>query len=104
LGIRDRCRRTDELRAAAIERADTSQPPKEIRDVASKYTAIRVQFVDDDELKIFEQLRPFRMVRQDAFVKHVRITQDDVPSRTDGGACVLRRVAVVRVDADFSLQ
>ena len=99
-GIGDRRRRADELRIRSVVPADALQPPQHVGEVAAEHAAIRVQLVDDDELEVLEQLRPARMVRQDARVHHVGIAEHDVRARADGAARVLRRVAVVGVDAD----
>ena len=50
--------------------------------------------------QVLEQLRPARMVRQDARVQHVGIAEHDVRAGADGAARILRRVAVVGVHAD----
>ena len=68
--------------------------------MAAKHAAIRVELVDDDEIEVLEQLRPSRMVRQDARMHHVGIAEHDVRAGADGAAGVLRRIAVVGVDAD----
>ena len=68
--------------------------------MAAEDAAIRVQFIEDDELQIFEKPRPLRVVRQDAFVKHVGIAEHDVSARTDRRARILRRIAVVGINAD----
>ena len=59
-----------------------------------------MQFIEDDELQILEKTTPLRVVRQHAFVKHVGIAENDVSSRTDRRAGILRRVAIVSIDAD----
>src|SRR2546421_7264218 len=78
LWIRDCRGRADELRLAAVELADAREPPEEIREMTAKHAAIRVQFVNHDELQILEQLRPLRVVREDALVQHVRVAEDNV--------------------------
>ncbi len=70
--------------------------------MAAEDAAIGVQLVDDDESQILEELRPARMVRQDPRVHHVGIAQHDVRARADRAPRVLRRVAVVREDADVA--
>ena len=80
--------------------ADALQPAQHVRQVAAEHAAIRVQLVDDDEVEVLEQLRPSRMVREDARVHHVGIAEDDVRARANGAARILRRVAVVGVHAD----
>ena len=70
--------------------------------MAAEHAAIRVQLVDDDELEVLEELRPSRMVRQDARVQHVGVAQHDVRARAHRTARVLRRVAVIGEDADVA--
>jgi hypothetical protein len=59
-----------------------------------------MQFVDDDEPQVLEQLCPLRVVRQDPRMEHVGVAQHDVCARPNGAPRVLRRVAVVGEDAD----
>ena len=81
--------------------ADTAKPPEHVAQVAAEHAAIRVQFVDDDVAEILEELRPARMVRQDARVQHVGVAEHQVRPRADGAARILRRVTVVREHANL---
>ncbi len=99
--IGDRRRRADEDRIRAVVPADALQPPEDVRQMAAEHAAIGVQLVDDDELQVLEQLRPARMVRQDARVQHVGIAEHDVRLAANRAARVRRRVAVVGEDADL---
>ena len=54
-----------------------------------------------DVAQVLEQLRPARMVRQDARVHHVRVAEHEVRARANRPARVLRRVAVVGEHADL---
>jgi hypothetical protein len=58
-----------------------------------------MQFVHHDVTQILEQLRPFRVVRQNTGVKHIRICQHDVRPLPDRPPRILRRIAVVREGA-----
>ena len=69
--------------------------------MAAEHAAIGVQLVDDDVAQVLEQLRPPRMVRQDARVDHVGIAEHDVRARADRPPRILRRVAVVGEHADL---
>ena len=69
--------------------------------MAAEHAAIGVQLVDDDVAQVLEQLRPARMVRQDARVHHVGIAEHEMRARADRPAGVLRRIAVVGEDADL---
>ena len=69
--------------------------------MAAEDAAIRVQLVDDDVAQVLEQLRPARMVRQDARVQHVGIAEHDVRARANRAARILRRIAVVGEHADL---
>ena len=80
--------------------ADAAQAAKHVAEMASEDASIRMQFVDHDIAEIFKQLRPFRMVRQDARVHHVGVAEDEVRARANGAPGVLGRVAVVGEDAD----
>ena len=81
--------------------ADPTQPPQHIAEVAPEDAAIGVQLVDDDVAQVLEELRPPRMVRKDPRVHHVGVAEDDMCARANAAPRVLRRIAVVREDADF---
>ena len=68
--------------------------------MAAEHAAIRVQLVDHDEPQVLEELRPARMVRQDARVQHVGIAEHDVRRAANRPPRVRRRVAVVGEHAD----
>src|SRR5205085_4131232 len=96
--VRDRRGGADERRIRSVVAADALQPPQDVAEMAAEDAAIRVQLVDDDELQVFEELRPARMVRQDAGVHHIGITQNDMGTRADRPSCILGRIAVVGED------
>ena len=100
LGVRDRGRRANKDRVRAVMPADPAQPPQHVTKVTSEHAPIRMQLVDDDVSQILEQFGPARVVRQDPGVQHVGIAEDDVRPRANAAPRVLRRVAVVREDAD----
>jgi hypothetical protein len=83
--------------------ADATQPPQHVGEMTPEHATIGVQFVDDDEAQVLEQLRPARMVRQDAGVHHVGVAEHDVRAAADRASCILRRVAVVGEDADLEI-
>ena len=99
--IGDRRRRAEKHRIRPVVPADPPQPPQHVAEMAAEDAAIGVQLVDDHVAQVLEQLRPPRMVRQDARVHHVRIAEHEVRARADRPPRVLRRVAVVREDADL---
>ncbi len=68
--------------------------------MAAEHAPIRVQLVDDDEPQVLEEARPFRMVRQDPRVQHVRVGEDHLRAGADGSPGVLWRVAIVGEDAE----
>ena len=68
--------------------------------MAAKDAPIRMQFVDDDITQVLEQLRPPRVVRQDAGVQHVGIGQHQMCPPSHRAPRVLRGVAVVGVGAN----
>src|SRR5436309_1622391 len=87
--------------SALVETTARTMPSQHVAEMTPEDAAIRVQLVDDDVSKILEQLRPSRMVRQDARVQHVGIAQDEMRARPDRPPSVLRRVAVVGEHADL---
>ena len=99
--VGDRRRRAEEHRIRSVVPADAAQPPQHVAQVAAEHAAIGVQLVDDDVAEVLEELRPARMVRQDARVHHVGIAQHEVRARADRAPRILRRVAVVGEDADL---
>ena len=99
-GIGDRRGAADELRLRAIEFGDAAQAPQNVGQMAAEDAAVGVQFVQDDVAQIFEEARPFGVVRQDAGVQHVWIREDDVAAFADGFAGVAGRVAIVGEDAE----
>ena len=60
-----------------------------------------MQFVNDDVAQILESLGPLRVVRQQAGVEHVRVSQHQLGPFANGAAGVLRRVAVVSKGLDI---
>ena len=100
--VGNRRRRAEKDRVRSVVPADAAQPPQHVAQVAAEDAAIGVQLVDDDVAQVFEQLRPARMVRQDARVHHVGIAEHEVGARPDRAAGVLRRIAVVGEDADLA--
>src|SRR6185295_936552 len=72
------CRCTDKLRPAAVKRTDPCQPAEHICDMAAKHAAIGMQLVNNDEFQILHQPSPFRVMRQNAFMEHVRIGENKV--------------------------
>ena len=81
--------------------ADPLEAPEDVRQVAPEDAAIGVQLVDDDEAQVLEQLRPARVVRQDARMQHVGIAEHHVGTGPDRASRVLRRVTVVREHANL---
>ena len=102
--VGDRRRRTDEDRIRAVVAAHPPQAAQDVGQVAAEDAAIGVELVDDDEFQVFEQLRPARMVRQDARMHHVGIAEHHVRLAADGAARVRRRIAVVGGDADLDVR
>ena len=96
-------RRADERGIRSVVLADAPHPPQDVGQVAAKYAAIRVQLVDHDIPEVLEELRPPRMVREDARMDHVRVAEDHVRASANGAPGILRRIAVVREDADLEL-
>src|SRR6185369_17956170 len=74
---------------------DAFKSPEYIRQMASEYAAIRVQFVDHDVAEVFEQPHPFCMVRQDPGMQHVGICQDDVSALANCPSSVAWSVTVI---------
>ena len=76
--------------------AQAQQPADDVRNVAAEDAPIGVQLVDHDDTQLLEELEPFRVMRKDRRVEHVRVRHDDLAGRSDGGADRCRRVAVIR--------
>ena len=74
--------------------------------MAAKDAPVGMKLVDDHVPQVLEQLRPPGMVRQDARVQHVRVTQHEMRASTDRAARILRRVSVIgtRTDRHMLLQ
>ena len=82
---------------------DASKPAEHVRQMAAEDAAIGMELVDDDVPEVLEQLRPSRMVRQDARMNHVRVREHHVRPSANRPTRILRRIAVVREDADTRL-
>ena len=94
--VGDGRRRHDELRRAAVVAADALEPAQDVGEMAAEDAPVRVQLVDHHVAEVLEELRPLRVVRQDARVQHVGIGQHEVRASAHRAPRVLRRVAVVR--------
>ena len=68
--------------------------------MAAKHSPIRVQLIQHDKFEVLEQPGPFRVMREDAFVEHIGIAEDDMATRAYGRARVLWRIAVVGIDTN----
>ena len=82
--------------------ANTVESSQDVREMASKDPSIRVQFVDDDELQILQQLGPLGVVRQDPGVQHVGIAENDMRATPNRTARILRRIPIVGMDANLA--
>ena len=63
-------------------RADASQAPEHLGDIAAEHAAQHMQFVDDDVPKTLEVGAPIGVHRQHAHVQHFRIGEQNVCVRT----------------------
>ena len=79
----------------------TAKPPQHVTEMTAEDPAVRVQLVDDHVPQVLEQLRPARMVRQDARVHHVGIAEHKMRAPANRPPRILRRVAVVGERADL---
>ena len=98
--VPDRGRTAHDHRMRAVVSADTQQTAKNVGDVATEQAAVRVQLVYDDDLELFEELKPLRVVGQDRGMKHVGVGHNDLAGRSNGGTDGVRGIPVVggRVD------
>ena len=94
-GVGDRRAREQELRLAAVERADAPQPAQDERDVRAEHAAIGVRLVDHDVRQVRQHVGPAPVVRQHADVQHVGIREDRIGEAPHEVALLARRVAVV---------
>ena len=99
--VRDSRRRAEKHRVRPVVPAYPAQAAEHVAQMAAEHAAIRVQFIDDHVSQVLEQLRPARMVRQDARVHHVGVAEHEVRARADGPPGILRRIAVVGEHADL---
>ena len=93
--IGDGRRAADDLGRRFVEGAHPQQPAEDVRDMAAKDTAIVVQLVNDDVAQVLEEALPFRVMRQDTGVEHVRVADDDMPGQPHRSPGAAGRIAVV---------
>jgi hypothetical protein len=87
-GVADGGRAADEPGPAAVEPADSIDPPDQIGQVAAVDAPVGVEFVDDDVAQVLQELDPLGMVGKDAGVHHIGIADNYLP----GLAALLRRL------------
>lgn len=92
--VGDGRRTEDEHGVRAVEATHAPQPPHHVRHVRTEHATIGVRLVDHDVLQALEELRPLRVMRQHALMKHVRIGNDDIATGAHGLAGVTGCVAV----------
>ncbi|NTW36862.1 MAG: hypothetical protein HGB17_12170 [Syntrophobacteraceae bacterium] len=78
LGIGDGCREKDELRGTSVMTANPLKPSKYLSDVAAKYSAICVQFIDHYEAQSLPEGFPLAVKRKQSIMEHVRVRQEDM--------------------------
>ena len=100
LGIRDRRRAENKPGIRAIKTTHPAQPPDHIGHMGAEHAPIGVHLVDDHIFEIFEKLRPFGVMGQNALVQHVGIGNHDVTVHTHRLAGVPRRVAIEGVSSN----
>ena len=71
--------------------------------MAAEHAAICMQLVDHHEAQVLEELRPARMVRQDAGVQHVGVAEHHVRLAADRAARVRWCVPIVGEDTNLEL-
>ena len=102
--VGDRGRATDDLRRAAVEAAHPEEAAEHVGEVGPKHSPVGVQLVEHDESQVLEQAEPFRVMRKDARVQHIRVRDHDVAGGADRAPRIVRGVAVVgrrpEVDAE----
>src|SRR5436309_5584298 len=94
--IRDRRRRAQKHRVGTVMTTHTAKPPQHVTEMTAEDPAVRVQLVDDHVPQVLEQLRPARMVRQDARVHQLGIAEYKLRAPANRPPCVMRRVCTVR--------
>jgi hypothetical protein len=85
---------------AAVVSADPEEPAEYVGHVPTEDAAVGVELVDDDVAELFEQLEPFRVVREDRGVEHVRVGHHHLARTPDGRPDGGGRVAVIRGGGD----
>ena len=95
LWIPDRGRGQDELRRCAVKICHAFDAPDHVGDVRAEDSSIGMSLINDDELQVREELQPVGVMRQDARVQHIGVGQHDARVLADGGAILLRSIAIV---------
>src|SRR5579872_1809951 len=72
--------------------------------MAAKDAAIRVQFVEHDVTQVLEKPSPFRVVRQNARMQHIRIRKHYVAAFANRLTCVGGRIAVIGEYAELIVE
>ena len=93
-GVGYRRRTKYELRTAAHQSAQPSEPSENVRYVRAEDAAIDVRLVQDDVLQPAQRPIPGAMVGQDSEVQHIRVGYDDVRAAADSGPVRSGGVAV----------
>ena len=84
----------------SVKRADAFEPAQNVCEIRTENAAIGVNFINHDVFQVFKELDPFRVMRQNALMQHIRIRHHNVSCLPDRRARGRRRIAVIGVRLD----
>ena len=93
--VGDRGAREHEARLGAVGAREPAQAAQHVGHVGAEHAAVHVRLVHHHPREVGEHVAPRLMVGQHPHVEHVRVREDQVRAAADGGALLLRGVAVV---------
>ena len=83
LGIADRRAAADKSWMGSVKRADAFEPAQNVCEIRTENAAIGVNFINHDVFQVFKELDPFRVMRQNALMQHIRIRHHNVSCLPD---------------------
>src|SRR5690606_13041473 len=70
-----RGRRADDARPGAVALRQPEEAHDDVRDVGAEHAPVRVELVEDDQFERSEEPGPALVIRQDAVVEHVGVSE-----------------------------
>jgi len=87
-----------------VESSDTLEPADDISDMRAKNATVAVHFIDDHIAQPAEELMPESVMRQNALVQHIRISDENGGVLTNFGALLRGRITIVNSGVDIRIQ